>query len=1017
MSMNIFTNSVAKLTFVFIFLSHFAFSANIAIIESTSFHPLQQMDSKWTNFASSLGHNATILSQASLDDVSNLSGYDVLILSNGLIQLTPTREHVLYQFVAQGGNAYIQSEYQVTQPGSEAFEYVVNQLGETFSWTGESNGNLTPMNILGELAEGNTPISTIDHFWYGAYGEGGSNITPFLERNNKHYGFIYCSSNPSYGKIVTTSDQDWIRLDYSPELIQNIIQFLTTSGSVNVPSIFVSVSNDQPCENEPVTYTANIGTTTAAIQYQWLVNGNPVPGATNASYTAIFEGGDLVNCEITFSDDCASQLVTTPPLEVIIIYPLTNTPTLNITTSNTTICSTESVTATALAADTQGLNNVSYQWALNNQEIPGATNTTVSINTLNDGDILTCYLNYADLCSNNNQVSSNSLTFNVNTPTVPTISIISDFTNICAGEAITFTSNTNEVGTNPTYQWMVNGINVGTNTSTFTTNDLTNAQTVTCLVTSSDVCASTPTATSNAISINVSSPVTPELNILADQTNICDGETVTFTASGTNLGSSAQFEWFIDGTTTGFINPSFSAADLTNGQSVTCQVVISESCVTTNILNSAPIQIEVTTPQNPTVTITSNATSVCSGGSVSFIAIGDNLGSNPQFQWMVNGTITGNTTNTFNSTFTTDQTISCIVTASNTCNNGTLTASSNEIDITIGNLTVELMDVQPETCDNSNGMIELQAIGGFGPYTFTWDNNTTNTNTLNNLSAGDYSVVVSDVNGCSAELEINIPYVSSPEIENLEATHIDCSNQGGTATVIMSNPSTSYFYAWKNADDEIIAHTHEVKNLPEGLYYVEVTDAYGCSVSEEIYIEAESPILVDILEPTTITLGEEYRLQVVTNYTNATFTWEYDESLSCTDCMSPTILPTNTTTYFLTVTTAEGCSVKAHVTIQVEKPRNVYVPNAFSPDHDGINDTFTVYGGDDVAKIKNFKVFDRWGAVVFSNADFQANDETQGWNGKINNKKNSGNVFIYFVEVEFIDGRVEIYKGDVTAVR
>ena len=1014
--MNISTNRISAFTFVFIFLSHFAFSANIVIIESTSFHPLQQMDAKWQNIANNLGHSTTILSQTSLDDVNNLSGFDALILSNGLIQLTDTREEVLHQFVAQGGNAYIQAEYQATQPGSEAFEYVVSQLGGTFSWIGESNGNLAPMNIFGELAEGDSPVTSIDHFWYGAYGEGGDNITPFLEKNDKHFGFTYCPTNPSHGKIVTTSDQDWIRLDYSPELIHNIIHFLTTSGSLVIPSIFVSVSNDQPCENDPVTFTANVGATTATVEYQWLVNGNPIPGATAASYTALFNGGDLVNCEITFSDNCASQMVSTPPLEVIIIYALTNTPTLNITTTNTTICSIESVTAMALATDIQGLTNVSYQWALNNQNIPGATNTTISINTLNDGDILNCHLNYADFCNGDDQIISNTLTFTVNTSTTPSISIISDFTNICAGEDITFTTNTNQVGVNPIFQWMIDGTNVGTNTSIFIASNLTNAQAVSCLVTSSDICASTPTATSNSISINISSPVTPELNVQADQTNICLGETVTFTANGTDLGSSAQYEWFIDGTSTGLINTLFTTNNLVDGQSVTCQAVTSETCVTTNTITSAPIQIEVTTPENPTIAITSDATSICSGSSVNFIATGENLGSNPQYQWLVDGTITGNTTNTFNTTFTTEQTISCIVTATNTCS-GSLTANSNEIEITLGSLLVELMEIQPESCDNSNGMIELQATGGFGPYTFNWDNNTTNTNTLNNLSAGDYSVVVSDVNGCSAALEINIPYIATPEIENLEATHINCTNIGGTAKVTMYDPSTSYFYTWKNANHEIIASSEEVKNLPEGLYYVEVADASGCSVSEEVYIEAEAPILVEILEPATVQLGDEYRLQVVTNYTNATFSWEADESLSCLDCMAPTILPIQTTTYFLTVTTAEGCSVKAHVTIQVEKARNVFVPNAFSPNNDGQNDTFTIYGGDDVVKIKNFQVFDRWGAVVFSNADFQANDETQGWNGKINNKKNAGNVFIYFAEIEFLDGRVEVYKGDVTATR
>jgi len=1014
--MNTFTNPVSTFTFVFIFLSHFAFSANIVIIESTSFHPLQQMDAKWSNIATSLGHTTTILPQTSLDDVNNLFGFDVLILSNGLIQLTETREEVLHQFVAQGGNAYIQAEYQATQPGSEAFEYVVSQLGGTFSWVGESNGNLAPMNIFGELAEGDLPVTLIDHFWYGAYGEGGDKITPFLENNDKYFGFTFCSTNPSHGRIATTSDQDWIRLDYSPELIQNIIHFLETSGSLEVPSIFVSVSSDQPCGNDPITFTANVGATTASVQYQWLVNGNPIPNTTDASFTALFNDGDLVNCEITFSDNCASQMVATPPLEVLIIFPLTGTPTLNITTTNTTICSIESVTAMALATDIQGLTNVSYQWALNNQNIPGATNTTISITTLNDGDILNCHLNYADFCNGDDQVISNTLIFTVNVFTTPSISITSDFANICVGEAITFTTSTNQVGDNPTFQWMIDGSNVGSNTSIFSTANLTNAQAVTCLVTSSDICASTLTAASNSISVNVTSPVTPELNVQADQANICSGETVTFTANGTNLGSSAQYEWFIDGITTSLINTTFTTDNLTDGQFVTCQAVTSETCVTTNIVTSVPIQVQVTTPENPTIAITSDATSVCSGSSVNFIAIGENLGANPQYQWLVDGTITGNTTNTFNTIFTTEQTISCIVTATNTCS-GLFTANSNEIEITLGNLLVELMEIQPESCGNSNGMIELQATGGFSPYTFSWDNNTTNTNTLNNLSAGDYSVVVSDVNGCSAALEINIPYIATPEIENLEATHINCTNLGGTAKVTMNDSSASYFYTWKNAKDETIANSAEVKNLREGLYYVEVTGAYGCSVSEEVYIEAEAPILVEILESTTIQLGDEYRLQVITNYTNATFSWEADESLSCLDCMTPTISPTQTTTYFLAVTNAEGCSVNAHVTIQVEKPRYVFVPNAFSPNNDGNNDTFTIYGGDDVVKIKNFQVFDRWGAVVFSNADFQANDETQGWNGKINNKKNAGNVFIYFAEIEFLDGRVEVYKGDVTATR
>lgn len=1016
--MNYLTTLRSKLTlvFTFILISNLAYSANIAIIESKSFHPLQKMDTQWESLALSMGHTASILTQSSLDDISNFDGFDVLIVSNGLIQMSDSRRDVISQFIINGGDTYIQAEYQPTQPGNETFEYAVTQLGGTFNWTGAQNGNLVPMNISGYLAEATVPVTNIDHFWYGAFGSGNDDIVPFLEYDNKHFGFIYNSPNSSHGKLVTTSDQDWIRLGHSEGLAQNIIFYLTTTCTIDIPSIFVSVSSSQPCENEPVTFTANLGATTATVEYQWLVNNVDVAGATDAAFTSTFNSGDLVHCRITFSNSCESQDVETPQLEVLTIMPISDTPTLTISTNNTTICATDNVTALATPENVQGLNNVSFQWTLNDQDIPGATNTSLSINSLDNGDVLKCLIKYDDPCASNSQVLSNELNFTVNTSTTPTLTINSDFTNICAGEAVDFLADAIDAGSNPTFQWKIDGNNVGSNSSSFSTSDLTNNQVVTCEVTSNDACATTLTATSNPIVMGVSDLNTPTLDLQVNQSVICVAETVTFTATGTHLGSNPQFEWFLDGQTTTGTNNTFTTNSLTNGQSVTCQVTSSESCLTTNTLMSDPIIMEVNSSVTPSITITSDATAICTGGTVTFTATGDNLGTNPTFQWMVDGTMTGNNASIFNTTITNEQTISCIVTATNTCS-GTLTANSNEIDITLTNLTLEVMEIRPERCDESNGFIHLEALGGMAPYTYNWDNQSTNTNTLTQLSAGNYSVIVTDVNGCAAELEINIPYIATPQIASVEANQINCNNFGGTAKVVMDDPTTNYFYVWKNADNQTIGNGSEIQNLQEGLYLIEVMDTYGCMVSEEVYIEAATPLQVEILEETRIKLGEDYQLQVLTNATDATFQWKADESLSCDTCMAPTIKPNHTTTYFVTVTTSTGCSATAHVTIQVEKPRDVFVPNAFSPNNDGQNDRFTIYGGTDVAKIKTFQIFDRWGSTVFTNEDFQVNDESQGWDGMVGNKKSSGEVFIYFVEVEFVDGRSEIYKGDVTATR
>lgn len=96
----------------------------------------------------------------------------------------------------------------------------------------------------------------------------------------------------------------------------------------------------------------------------------------------------------------------------------------------------------------------------------------------------------------------------------------------------------------------------------------------------------------------------------------------------------------------------------------------------------------------------------------------------------------------------------------------------------------------------------------------------------------------------------------------------------------------------------------------------------------------------------------------------------------------------------------------------------VYVPNAFSPNDDGINDVFIVFtGASCIKEIKSFHVFSRWGEEVFKNFNFPANDFAYGWDGTFRGKPMDTAVFAWFAEVEFGDGRVELFKGDVTLLR
>ncbi|HFA50174.1 MAG TPA: gliding motility-associated C-terminal domain-containing protein [Bacteroidetes bacterium] len=97
---------------------------------------------------------------------------------------------------------------------------------------------------------------------------------------------------------------------------------------------------------------------------------------------------------------------------------------------------------------------------------------------------------------------------------------------------------------------------------------------------------------------------------------------------------------------------------------------------------------------------------------------------------------------------------------------------------------------------------------------------------------------------------------------------------------------------------------------------------------------------------------------------------------------------------------------------------DIYVPNAFSPNGDGINDIFQIYaGGNGIAKVNSFRIFSRWGESVFEYFDFQPNDPQFGWDGKHKGQEMNPAVFAWFAEVELIDGDVRLLKGDVTLLR
>jgi len=145
--------------------------------------------------------------------------------------------------------------------------------------------------------------------------------------------------------------------------------------------------------------------------------------------------------------------------------------------------------------------------------------------------------------------------------------------------------------------------------------------------------------------------------------------------------------------------------------------------------------------------------------------------------------------------------------------------------------------------------------------------------------------------------------------------------------------------------------------------------------------------------------------------------WSPEISLSCTNCTNPIAQPVQTTIYNVTAFDNSGCSATAQILVQVDRQTNIYIPNVFSPNEDGFNDVFYIFGGLDVAMVTSFSIFDRWGNQVFFAENIPHSNPQFGWDGKYRGKKKQPDVFVYYGVIELIDGTFVEVEGNVTLIK
>jgi gliding motility-associated-like protein len=145
--------------------------------------------------------------------------------------------------------------------------------------------------------------------------------------------------------------------------------------------------------------------------------------------------------------------------------------------------------------------------------------------------------------------------------------------------------------------------------------------------------------------------------------------------------------------------------------------------------------------------------------------------------------------------------------------------------------------------------------------------------------------------------------------------------------------------------------------------------------------------------------------------------WSPAENLSCTACETPTAEVKKNMTYRAAVTNEFGCTAIDSVNI---KPfcngSQVFIPNAFTPDGDGLNDILLVRGKG-IALVRSFRIYSRWGELVFERRNFLPNDPSFGWDGKIKGVTGAPEVYVFTAEVVCENDLIYTYKGNATLLK
>jgi gliding motility-associated-like protein len=273
----------------------------------------------------------------------------------------------------------------------------------------------------------------------------------------------------------------------------------------------------------------------------------------------------------------------------------------------------------------------------------------------------------------------------------------------------------------------------------------------------------------------------------------------------------------------------------------------------------------------------------------------------------------------------------------------------------------EYGDYQISCFGRSDGFIQIIPTGGREPYVFNWqmpDGSVSASNELAGLTAGEYILYITDSNMCSARDTIRL---EEPGKLTMNVTVSDqiCSNDyTGSIAVEAVNNTGPVDYLWA---DGVIGNYRE--GLSAGSYRVIITDSNNCNADTTIFISEAEPIklLFSVIQPECTDMPDG-SVTVTASGGTGPGTYSYLWSDGSTSQRINTVV---SGWYSVTVADINGCYVRDSVYVAPKKEVCLNIPNAISPNGDGINDEWNI-GFKELYPLMEVKIFNRWGELLWA---------------------------------------------------